>query len=253
LSLSLRDLLAFFVEFERALHQTAAPGVMNAPVRQTEKLLKLFQLYSGCHFFVDRDDLSDGLAINPQDEMSEPDSPQTMWSYVLNFGDRAEIIINDMERPGSNKKLVNFCYSRFLTIKEAYHIILKDEFARRGEVHPDTATPETLVTLAEELTFLPFSIIDFDSDEYPDAIKIENAAELLAFITLYPLDNVAKDIEQFHKLGEAFHYKSPTVIVTSTLDFAERYKVPRRYVDLLFRLDRFSELYSLYRQLRDGF
>jgi hypothetical protein len=254
LTVSLRDLVTFFVEFEKALLQAAPRSVMDPQQRDPLKILEVFQIYSNCKFEVDEDDFSNGMQVNPEtDGEEEADDPKLIWSLILNFGGRAEIIINSMLRPNTKKRLVNRCYTRFLTLKEAYHVILRDEFLRRGLKHPDTKSPEAIVTLVEGLSFMEFTMVDFDSPDYKDELKVENAAELFAFLTLYPLDNVAGDLAEFRAVNNGGQPGHPQIIVTSTLVYAERYAVPRRFFDRLIRWHRFEDLHLMYRQIRDGY
>ncbi|UYN96330.1 MAG: hypothetical protein KIT25_05145 [Enhydrobacter sp.] len=257
MAISVRAIMAFFVEFERAITQMATPGVMECRQRDPMALLKLFRTYSNCEFETQQLDFTQGIDVDAQDAANpsaQVDKPAEIWSLVLNFGTRAEIWVNDRVKL-DGKKLVNRCHRRFLVMKEAFHVILRDELIRNGSGHPDTGRPEKLVTLTEELIYLPFSIIDFDSPEYSDSVKVEHAAELLAFLMLYPFDSLSVDRASFLN-GDSTgvgRFDKPEVIIASTLDFATEYLVPRRYVDLLFRWHRFNQLYVVYRQLRDRY
>ncbi len=73
---------------------------------------------------------------------------------------------------------------------------------------------------------------------------------MFAALTLYPLDNIAADRKEFLQGVGADQMSEPLAKVTSSLDYAEKHKLPRRYVDLLFRWERFDELYAHYGQLR---
>lgn len=247
--------MAFFAEFERAIIQMAPPGALDAKPRDPQTLLQLFRNYSNCQFQTFEVDFHEGIETGPPaNERAQIDKPAVIWSLVLNFETRAEIWVNDRTKLGG-AKLVNHCHRRFLVLKEAFHVILRDELIRLGLGHPDTGAPERLVTLTEELIYLPFSIIDFDSTDYKDTVKVEHAAELLAFLMLYPFDNLAADRKTFlENAGNGpARFDQPEVILATTLDFATEYLVPRRYVDLLFRWQRFEQLYQVYRQLRDGY
>jgi hypothetical protein len=254
LPLSLRDIMSFFAEFEKALHLSSPPGLMLSMERDVRGLLKQFKDYSGCDFDLrqwDFSEQSDDPDINWVH--ADRETPEAVWSMITNYGKYAVIVINDMKGP-DKQRLVNTCYRRFLAIKEAYHVILRDEFARQGRPHPNSDTPERFATAIDQLVFLGirFSMVDFNSPDYPDSTKIENAAELLAFITLYPLDDMAADRDIFRgKTGT--NPDSPQVIATSTLDIALERKVPQHYVDVLFRWHLFDELYILYKQFKDGY
>ncbi|MBF0333141.1 MAG: hypothetical protein HQL40_05755 [Alphaproteobacteria bacterium] len=246
MALSLRDLVSFFVEFEKAVTQSAAPGVMEKVPREPSELLDVFHLYSGCTFIVREMDFYADFDV-PFARASGGQPPE-LCSLVLNFGKRAEIYINGAQRP-DRSPILNRCHRRFFLMKEAFHVVLRDEFVKQKRDHPDTNRPETLATLVQQLTYLPFSIVDFDSPAYPDSEKVEHAAELLALFMLYPLDVVAADRANFNNANGA---AGPAIIFADTRAFAQEYLVPQRYVDLLFRWERFDELYAIYRDLRLG-
>jgi hypothetical protein len=253
LALSLRDVMSFFAAFEKALSQIAPPGLMESTERDVIALLNLFENYSGCKFELKEWDYSTAATDSNLDSHAERETPEAIWSIIVNYGKHAVIVVNDMQF-ADGVPLVNYCYRRFLAIKEAYHVILRDEFARQGLQHPDSNTPERLTTAIDDLAFLGsrFSMVDFDSPDYPDTTKIENAAELLSILTLYPLDDMAADRAAFTGEGGT-QAEDPRVIASSTLEIAFLRRVPQHYVDVLFRWHRFDELYLLHKQFRDGY
>ena len=95
---------------------------------------------------------------------------------------------------------------------------------------------------------------NFDDPDYSDDLKIENAAELLAILIMYPLDDIDRDRTAFLKDGaHQDDFEDAEVIAAVTLPYATEYRVPNRYVDVLFRWHKFNEVYLLYCQLRDGY
>lgn len=263
MSLDLRTLISFFTDFERQVTLEASPGLLDSYPRNTSHktgLAKLYAGYSGCELQVFQKDFTTGLdekiAVTSaaNESITHYVAPAELGSFILNFDVRAEIFINDANRNGHpEEKVLNTCYRRFLLMKEVFHVVLRDEFLRHEYDHPDTNAPELLVTLLEELIYLRFSVLDFDNPRYKDAIKVEHAAEMFAALALYPLDNVATDRRKFLAGIGVADMTDAVARVSSSLYFAEQYKVPRRYVDLLFRWERFDELYALYRQLRKGY
>jgi hypothetical protein len=250
----LRDIVSFFVDFERAISLEAPPGVMTDVPRDVRKILELFKSYSNCEFKIFGVDFSDGLPA-PQrrgdDQNHSNNRPQEIGSLIFNFGKHAEIYINTMKNTDGTY-LVNFCHRRFFIIKEAFHVILRDELIRKGLGHPDTKSPEELQTLIETMIYLPFSILDLDNPKYPESERVEHAAELLALIILYPLDRIAKDRAAFTKLVGVTDFQDADIMIANTFSYADAYKVPQRYVDLAFRWHKFDELYSLYTHLKQG-
>ena len=261
MTLDFRTLVSFFAEFERQIEQDAPPGLMSTYPRDTSierGLGRLFSGYSNCTFRVFKHDFTDGLARkidlkNVQNVgITHYIQPAELGSLILNFDTYAEIYINDAQN-GSGTNILNDCYRRFLFLKEVFHVVLRDEFMRHNLLHPDTQNPELLVTLLEELIYLPFSIIDFDNPEYSDAMKVEHAAELFAALFLYPLDRIAADRQNFLVGLNVPSMEHPIARTSSTLPYAKTQMMPRRYVDLLFRWKRFDELNALHRQLRRGY
>ncbi len=242
---SLHDIISFFVDFEHALTQDAPPGVMIEIPRRVSKLLLLFEGYANCKFHVNEVDFSEWDADAPPPNHR----PDQIGSCIFNFGNHAEIYINTMNINGT--KLIDDYQCRFLTLKEAFHVILRTEFLKQNIVHPDTGDPECLLTLIETMVYLPFSIIDLDDDKYPDSERIEHAAELLAIIMLYPFDRVAKERSDFIKL--AGNIQDATAIVTDTLSYAITVGIPQRCVDLLFRWTKFGDIYGTYCKLRKNY
>lgn len=261
MGLDLRTLVSFFAEFERSMEQIATPGLMESYPRDIgieTGLAKLYSNYSSCKFHVFEVDFSEGLRPEidlgsaQNESISQYVQPAEIGSLVINFDSHAEVLINSAKN-GAGLPILNMCYRRFLFLKEVFHVVLRDEFARQRVIHPDTGNPELLVTLLEQLIYLPFSIIDFDNPEYTDVVKVEHAAELFSALSLYPLENVNADRKEFLQGLGVNSMEHPLAITTSTLPYAEKYKLPRRYVDLLFRWARFEELYATYRLFRAGY
>lgn len=257
--LKLRHLIAFFVEFERELYHFAPPGVMESKPRSIEAIIKLFKAYANCEFSLKSIDFSEGMP--PFDQQNENDEvyPEELASVLFLTRKNAEsvpsealICVNTMKIRGREKLHYNYCYQRFLALKEAYHVILRLEFSKlSSSVHPDTGSPEALINAVEALVYQPFAIVDFDSPYYTDGEKVENAAELFAFLTLYPLESIASDRKQFLSLvKKAGDMTDPRLMASNTYYYADQHKVPQRYVDQLFRWHRFGRLLSTYKKLK---
>lgn len=263
MSLDLRTLVAFFTEFEHQVALEAPAGLLSEFPRNTshkDGIARLYAGYSECElavfeqdFTLDLDDKISGTSA-ANESITNYVAPAELGSFVLNFDTRAEIFINDAAKNGlEDEKVLNHCYRRFLLMKEVFHVVLRDEFLRHKYDHPDTYAPEFLVTLLEELVYLRFSVLDFDNPRYSDVMKVEHAAELFATLSLYPLDHINHDRKEFLATVGANKMADAVAVVSSTLSYAEKYKVPRRYVDLLFRWEQFDELYATYRQIRSNY
>lgn len=262
--INLRDILSFFVDFERALEQEAPPGVFERVPRDEVMLLTQFKAYFGGPIRVLNVDMYKDIDKvyqngSSQDVVSAAIKNEELASLVLTYFEngtptRADILINCGKR-SDGSPIFNNCYYRFLVMKEAFHAILRLEFSRQNRPYPDANNSSEMLKTLEKLIFLPFAIIDFDDPDYEDDIKIENAAELLSLLILYPIDQIGIDRQQFLKgiSGQPGDIDNPTVIATRTYEYAKSHLVPQRYVDLMFRWKGFPEVFALYRQLKRGY
>lgn len=253
MAISLRDILAFFVEFERALILEAPPGVFEEEPRSSTRLLERFSAYFGGPIRVVIVESYEGLDLAGDVIIRNDELGSLVLVY---YKDKrpvgADILLNNAKLT-DDKPVFNYCYRRFLAIKEAFHVVLRFELIKEGRNYdyPDSNQAKSMMPSIERLIFLPFAIIDFDDPEYTDDVKIENAAELLAVLMLYPIEKIASDRNTFTAAVGA-EFDDPTAIATSTKAFAELHKIPQRYVDLIFRWQGFDSFYSRIRQLRAG-
>ena len=167
------------------------------------------------------------------------------------FKQKADILVNSM-RHENGLPILNHCYRRFLVLKEGLHVILRLYLGNEGLEHPDLNSADEIIQHTEQLVYLLFSIRDFDSPRYSDALKIEAAAELFAFLLLYPFDALARDRLTFFGADSSGRtaVPSPKAILRSTFSFANARKAPQRYVDLLFRDSDFDVTFNRYLQIR---
>jgi hypothetical protein len=266
MSIEFTDLLGFLAELEHDLQKIDAVHSLDRIPRPNSEtasgssgkkygLLPLLEELTKCRFDLRGLDFSNGLPeyvaqfVTPTPVNQTIVETEDLASLIFNMGSHAEIWINE-EKDSEQKPILNRCYVRFLSLKEAFHVVLRNEFLRRPKGHPDAVKPEVMTTLIEKILFLPFSIMDFDHPDHSDELKIENAAEFFAAAFLYPLDHVNVDRKEFLSKINANDMSNPRAISASTFSYADRYKIPRRYVDLLFRWADFDEIYALYRQKR---
>lgn len=246
---SFRSFMSFFAEFEDALAKNSV-GDMDELPRDPLKLLNAFQIYSNCKYSASGADFSDTSGPSFRDYgYNVKDHSRTIISIVFNFGDTANIFVNT-ERTASGEMRFNNCNRRFFTVKEAFHVILRDEFIRGGSWHPDTASPETLTTSIERMLYLPTSILDLTNKQYPVDVRVEHLAELFAVLLLYPMDFLARDRTTFFRTLGTLAPGSAKSQIISTFGYADSFKIPQRYVDLMFRWHRFSDLHKHYQEAR---
>lgn len=129
----------------------------------------------------------------------------------------------------------NYCWSRFAILKEACHVLLMLDREERELEYPYANEASEVRDLLNSIHTLPFSVLDFDTDGYLLGLKIENAAELLAYLLLVGHDRIEEDRKQ---------YLSQSTDDREQFDFypiADLYKVPRRYTELFVADDRILE------------
>lgn len=124
---------------------------------------------------------------------------------------------------------LNKCWRRFCGLKEVCQAVIYEELNADGD---DGAYPATIIfkevnSLFEKINNEPFSLWDFDDDNYDFAHFTENAAELLALGLLYPFEH---SFEHQKGLGADFQGDLTSV---DLLPIADHYKVPKRYVELM--------------------
>lgn len=120
----------------------------------------------------------------------------------------------------------NYCWARFATIKEACHVLFILEHENYSERYPYTHSDKDVRSLLKSIHTLPFSVLDFQNVDYSLGLKIENAAEMLAYLLLAGHDRIIQDRVSFRSLDtddqDDFDF-FPT---------ADEYKSPRRYTEL---------------------
>ena len=98
----------------------------------------------------------------------------------------------------------NFCYARFAVVKEACHLFFTLSKSIENK-YPFTSNEVEVFELLREISSSPFSLKDFDNDSYSSALKIENAAELLAYLLMVGDENLARDREAYFNLSREEH------------------------------------------------
>lgn len=115
-------------------------------------------------------------------------------------------------------------WERFCYVKEACHVLFLVSQDKLRLDYPYTSDEKSLLHLFESTTTEPFSVYDFDDTNYERSLALENAAEVLAFFIMVPLDELLGERLRFRALTNG-HIYDPQ-------DFADQFKVPHRYVEL---------------------
>ncbi len=125
-----------------------------------------------------------------------------------------------------------YCWARFCTLKEACHILFIIEAHENKDTsppYPYTKDDEKVKDLLQATHTLPFSLLDFGTDGYPAYLKIENAAEVLAYFLMVGHEQIARDRLEFCSL------KKEKRGIYDFLRIAKRYNVTRRYAETFFK------------------
>lgn len=158
-----------------------------------------------------------------------------------------QILLNTGKSHTTSDSVLNYCWGRFCLVKEACQSILYEEKDRLGNNYPVTITFEEVGTLFSRINNEPFSLWDFDDEDYGSELAIENAAELLATGLLFPFENaleVQKSITVDRgEVGLRTH---------NYMEIAEHCKVPRRYVEVIVTWKGLQGLVSDIGRARNG-
>lgn len=122
-------------------------------------------------------------------------------------------------------------WKRFAIAKEACHAILKSVADAENwgseddglDPYPATIGDGEILELFRSLGAEPFSLGDFDGEYYSPKVKIENAAEALAFLLLVPWSKVRDERTKWAASGDRIHDFSV---------FAETHRIPQHYVEV---------------------
>lgn len=230
--LSFEDILDIYVTLEENIQLDNLVAQHQKDVRDVRMLLDALQGFLNYNISVLEVDFYKGL------DSSQVGRSRDFFSLIHIFSAEsksAEIAINSHILP-DGAPLVNYCWRRFCTIKEACQIIIRAHFYENDIVYPDSVGEEKQSELLHNIFRYKFSIEDFESDKYPPDVKVENAAEILAILLLYPIEKMVvdkKDINSSNHFGVYNH---------AYFNIADRYKIPERYVDLFLSSENLDDI-----------
>ena len=243
MQLSFEEILGAFVALERRLDFKKL-RMDGYPDRIDEKkIVKALAVHTGYDVKVL------GADLYAEEVTKDVGRARDLYSKViiLDSGDKpaAEIVLNTHKLPDGSA-LVNYCWTRFCKVKEACQIYLRGYFRDHQWTYPDTASLAQIDTLFKNLVRFKFSIEDFDNKNYPQDTKVENAAEIIAILLLYPIEKMATD--RLAMGGDL----DMSAFSLYTHELADTYKVPERYVDLFLTSENFDKIHAKIIQLREG-
>jgi len=242
LQLTFEDILRAYVALEQGLNfnRLRMPG--NADRMSDDLIVHAIGNYTGYDINVFEFDLYE------QEVEKDIGRARDLYSKVHIFERDtlyAEIVLNS-HKFSDGTDLVNYCWTRFCVVKEACQVFIRHYFKDHHWDYPDTASLQQIDTLFKNLVRFKFSMEDFDNGQYPPDTKVENAAEIIAILLLYPIENMAADRKD---LGAQLD-RSAFSLDTNKL--AEKRKVPERYVDLFLTSENFDRIHAKVIKLRES-
>lgn len=211
------------------------PGA-NLYELDVQHVLKFLQGYNHkiSRFDFARFDFMDGHSDDPRYAVLFPDnefrrevSPVKSFNIIRQISSEPDRYTSEIYVDSNN----NYCWRRFSVVKEACHVLFLSESDKIGINYPNTSTFDSVFRLIQTINTLPFSIYDFEDEKYSATLGIENAAEVLAFLLLCSHERLIDE----RKIA-AERYKTDPFLV-DYYAIADRYKVPRRYMELFLTED----------------
>lgn len=255
MTVDLIGIASIYASLTDALSIDAPEGLLTDFPRKTSNddgLLSVLSRYTDCTFSVFILDFSESVAEEDGLILRSNSEIVPFRSFILNFEDRAEIYLNSNLTEAEISGGTSNDWLRFLVVKEALHVLLRQEFIREDYGHPDTNfRPEDVLQHLEELIAVPFTEVDFENLEHTELLKIEHAAALLSCFLLYPLEDVLRDrsrLLDFHSAEESKQLSSNEILAIS-----RKYLIPSQLVEWLIRWDRLDEFEALVSQEKLGF
>lgn len=239
--ITLEDVLDIYINLEENIDLSNLRSVMEEDQRDIQMIITALKGYSNHEISVFEEDLYAGA--------SGVGRNRDFYSKCLLFQsggkNRVEVWVNKHRLP-SGDMLVNDCWRRFCIVKEACQPIIRDHFMKAEWEYPDAANMMQIVTLYKNLVKFKFSMTDFDNANYPLDTKIENAAEILAILLLYPIEKMVNDRDRNNEIeyGGIFN--------ESFYNLALGYKVPERYVELFLTSNELDRIHGLIKKKRNG-
>lgn len=177
-----------------------------------------------------------------------------LFCFHEHNSDRSVTVYVNSNLTGAGEALLSLETQRFATLKEVFIAALRRHFKNKGRPYPDTMGLIDLnVSLMDWLIEKP-SIFDIGGADDSPVPSIENAAEILALVSLANLPEIhgirsgvnrvdgvgAKDLE--NEFWSVFRYS----------DFAARYGLHHRHTLVLFRTTFVDKFYTIVAPKLDG-
>ena len=247
--MSFSDVLDMYVTLESNIQLENLTAAHQSDIRDENMLLKALSGYLVQQINVEEVDFYEDL------NEEHPLRTRDFYSFVHIFDGAekyAEIVINSHVLP-DGRRLVNECWKRFSIVKEVCQVVIRQAFYDDGIEYPNTNNYLKAGSLFHNLVKYKFSIEDFDNDKYPSDVKVENAAEILAILLLYPIDKMVQDRallsngDQIQQNGNVIF----GIFDDGFYDIALRYKVPERYVRLFLTSSNLNHIHGIVSQSGD--
>ena len=158
------------------------------------------------------------------------------------------IYINTAISQAGDAAIVNHCWARFCLVKEACQAIIFEDYmadTKKTGQYPYTQSFSDVSSLLLKINTEPYSLLDFENPEYDIKNYIENLAEILAVGLLVSFEGI---LELKRQLVEDYDNDLSQIDV---LAIATKFKVPKRYLELMLTWDRLDSLHAMVVDLRN--
>ena len=148
---------------------------------------------------------------------------------------RIDIFINTAESK-EHGRIVNYCWSRFCRVKEACQAIVFEDYLDKSHAYPYSQSFTEVEALFLKINTEPYSLWDFDNEEYDEKNFVENVAELLALGLLVGFEKLL-DLKQ--ELEAKFESSISKVDLSA---LSNDLKIPKRYLELMLTWSKLDDL-----------
>lgn len=255
MSVDLVGIASIYVKLIEAIEIDTSTSFKHSFPRRTsvhDGLLAFIEKYTDCKISVFIVDFSQSSKDDNNLVLKTNSDFIPIRSFILNFEDRAEIYLNSNIKSDELSGGSSNAWLRFLVVKEALHVLLRQEFFRSDAGHTDIElNPEVILRHLEELISVPLTSVDFENLNHSNMLKTEQAAALLSCLLLYPLDRVLVDRKQLRlDTGEDLKDHLAEKHIAS---ISGKYLIPEELVAWVLQWERLDEFEALVLQERMGF
>ncbi|MCB1536273.1 MAG: hypothetical protein KDJ44_16540 [Rhodoblastus sp.] len=248
MNISLREIVEIYRDVVDGARQQTLPGELEAAMesapRDPIKIARGIEAAFGFQINIKIDNFYE----------STPDTTDRQKDlcsfYIYRDAHVIDIFLNK-SRLQNGSPLLSEKEVRFVLLKEILTAVLRKIFISTGHDYPDTNEIAPMSAYLLDYASEPFSMYDFDDGEYAKTVKIENAAELLAWMFLVDIGelyNARRDLhikpKDFWGIGNGIpdlqHDDRHAEELFAFFDydaFAKQYDTNPRIIEVLIKTD----------------